>query len=84
MKRWFFQQIAKFVRAVMDELHPPAAVTSDDAIKFAFRECGVGIQHFYPEANLLAMGKVHEVLIHAARRMGNPLATVADVQRLLK
>lgn len=55
----------------------------DEALKAAFKEAGLG-QHLYSaDFDLLHSGKLHEVLVHAAAKLGNPLVTVSDVKELL-
>jgi len=77
--------LTSIVRDVLLELQPPPLkVEVDDVLRAAYTECGLSLDKFYPEFDLQHSGKLHEVLIHACRHMGNPLITVADVAALLR
>ena len=56
----------------------------DLAIRGGFADCGLNVAHYDDQFDVRASGKFHEVLVHAARRLGNPLRTVADVKELLQ
>ncbi len=85
LRKWFIQLLANLVKDVLVELYPPQPPSEiDDVLKAAYTECGLPADSYHPDFNLLHSGKLHEVLIHAARKMGNPLVTVADVATLLR
>ena len=54
----------------------------DAALRAAFSDCGVNVSSYTLDLDL--DGKRYEVLHHAAKRLGNPLRTVADLKRLLR
>ena len=54
----------------------------DLALRGAYSDAGVCVDDFQPD--YLLGPKLHEVLIHGAKRLGNPLLTLADVKELLK
>lgn len=61
---------------------PPSPVLGE--VKAAFGDCGLPLDQFSPDFDLLHSGKLHEVLVHASRRLGNPLVTVDDLRKLLE
>lgn len=75
LRYWAFQ-VLKRVK--------PEPTDIDLAIKEAFAHCGLPLDSYSPEFDLLHSGKFHEVLHHAALKIGNPLITVEDLYRLLK
>jgi hypothetical protein len=61
----------------------PLETEIDAALKGAFADCGLPAASYHPECDVLRTGKLHEVLVHASRRLGNPLVTVDDLRELL-
>lgn len=60
----------------------PSETELDAALRQAYVDAGISLEHFYPE---YVLGKkLHEVLLHAAKHRGNPLQTLADVRALLR
>lgn len=62
----------------------PSADEIDAALRGAFADCGLPLDAYTPEFDVLHTGKLHEVLVHASRRLGNPLVTVDDLRELLR
>lgn len=60
----------------------PADDEIDAALRAAYADAGVSLDNFYPEYVLGA--KLHEVLLHGSRHLGNPLTTLNDVRELLR
>lgn len=56
----------------------------EHAIRGAFADCGLNTALCTPECDLRSTGKIHEVLIHAHRRLGRSLVTVQDLTELLE
>lgn len=88
MARWH-RMIAQSQRLLRDlawyvlaHVHP-SLDEIDLALMQAFYDCGLPIASYRQDFDLLHSGKLHEVLLHASRRLGNPLVTVADVRELL-
>lgn len=79
LQRWL-RDLAWYVLA---HVHPSLDEV-DLALMEAFSDCGLPVAEFRHDFDLLHSGKLHEVLHHASRRLGNPLVTVADVRELLK
>lgn len=60
----------------------PSETELDAALRQAYVDAGISLEHFYPE---YVLGKkLPEVLLHAAKHRGNPLQTLADVRALLR
>lgn len=55
----------------------------DKALLKAFGDCGLNKELYSPEFDVLHSGKLHEVIVHASRNLGNPLVTVNDLKELL-
>lgn len=84
-RRWLVGLLTSIVRDVLLELQPPPIKPDvDDVLRTAYTECGLAADSYGPNVDLLHSGKLHEVLIHSARKLGNPLITIADVAALLK
>lgn len=62
----------------------PLETEIDQAIRGAFQDCGMSEALYTPEFDLRNSGKLHEVLVHASNRLGNPLITVNQLRELLK
>lgn len=62
----------------------PSENDVDVAIRAAFHEVGLNEADYAPDFDLLRTGKVLEVVIHASRKLGNPIVTVQDVKELLQ
>lgn len=60
----------------------PSESEVDVALRRAYSDAGMPESQFYPEAVLGP--KLHEVLLHASRHLGNPLVTLNDVRELLR
>jgi hypothetical protein len=60
----------------------PAETDVDAALRAAYNDAGMASANFYPEYVLGT--KLHEVLLHASRHLGNPLVTLNDVRELLR
>lgn len=68
---------------ILATVHPePSDV--QQAIRGAFADCGLNTACCTPEFDLRSTGKIHEVLMHAQRRLGRSLVTVQDVAELLE
>ena len=67
---------------ILRTVHPEADEI-DAALLAAFADCGLPREAYDHDFDLLHSGKLHEVLVHASARLGNPLVTVADVRELL-
>ena len=60
----------------------PAESDVDAALRAAYNDAGLSFSNFYPEYVLGP--KLHEVLLHGSRHLGNPLITLSDVRELLR
>lgn len=62
----------------------PAEDEVDTALRGAFTDCGLPQDSYSADFDIRHSGKLHEVLLHASARLGNPLHTVADLSNLLR
>lgn len=79
LQRWL-RAVAWWILATVHPLDDEI----DVALKGAFMDCGLNVDGYAHDVDLLASGKLHEVLVHASRRLGNKLTTVQDVRELLR
>ncbi len=72
--------------AAMETLR--TAVPDEDAIdaslRGAFADCGLALDQYHPDFDILHSGKLLDVLVHGSRRLGKPLVTVADLADLFR
>ena len=83
MIAWLRQRLRSFAWWLLATV-PPAAHEIDAAMKGAFADCGLPVDAYAEDFDLLHSGKFHEVLHHAAKRLGRPIVTVGDLRSLLE
>lgn len=47
-------------------------------------DCGLNVEEYSEEFDLVRSGKLHEVIYHATKRVGNPIVTVKDLKEFLE
>ena len=83
MRNRLYRALRDLAWWILKRLHPsPDDV--DRAVVQAFADCGLNVDLCHDTFNVRASGKIHEVLIHASDRLGNPLVTVADLKAMLR
>jgi hypothetical protein len=55
----------------------------NEVLPQVFKDCGLNVEHFRPDYDLIPTGKLGDIIFHAAARLGKPIRTVQDVHDLL-